>query len=195
METRWKYVVGVLLVVAGAALWTFVVRPVMGPSARDWDAQIAQDALPLTQILRYDFQVENAAEIDAAWEKRRGLYDEEHLAELADRLTAFVDFQTAEYADAKDIYLAGRRPEKPSSATAVAHARLRAAFPGPSQEMISQFDERVREEAYKASPRVALGDDPDLAKYDAIYDDVVARWLPEAKATIRRLTEPARVPR
>jgi hypothetical protein len=195
MGTRWRYVIGALLVVAGAALWTFVVRPLMGPSEREWDAQIAQDALPLTQILRYDFRVEHAADIDAAWEKRRGLYDEEHLAELADRLTAFVEFQTAEYADAKHIYLSGSRPEKPSSATAIAHARLRAAFPGTSEEMISQFDQRVREEAYKASPKVAGGDDPDLAKYDAIYDDVVARWLPEAKATIRRLTEPAQAPR
>jgi len=194
MDTRLKYVVGALLVVAGAALW-FVVKPHLPPSAREWEAQVAQDAIPLTQLLRYDFRVENAAEIDAVWEKRRSIYDEKHLAELAERLTAFVDFQTAEFADAKDIYLSGRRPEKPSSATAIAHSRLKAAFPVTSEEMISQFDKRVREAAYTASPKVAGGDDPDLPKYDAIYDDLVARWLPEARATIRRLTEPSRAPR
>lgn len=195
MNSRLKYVIGALLVLVGAVMWLFVARPLLGPSEREWDAQIAQDAVPLTQLLRYDFRVVNAADIDAAWEKRRSLYDAKHLADLAERLTAFVDFQTAEFADAKDIYLSGRRPEKLSSATAIAHARLRAAFPATAAEMISQFDKRVREAAYTASPKVALGEDPDLTKYDEIYDDVVARWLPEARATIRRLTEPAHAPR
>lgn len=195
MQSRRRYVTGALLVVAGAALWTFVARPLLGPSSREWEAQVAQDAIPLTQLLRYDFRVEDSAAIDAAWEKRRALYDASHLAELAERLTAFVDFQTAEYADAKDIYLSGRRPERPSSATALAHARLKEAFPDAAGEMIAQYDRRVREAAYTASPKVALGEDPDLTRYDEVYDDVVSRWLPEARETIRRLTEPGRAPR
>jgi hypothetical protein len=187
-----KAVVAVLLVFAGAGAWLFVVRPRLGPSAAEWEAQISADATPLTQLLRYDFRVESAPEVDAAWAKRRALYDEAHLATLRERLTAFVEFQVAEYADAKEAYLAGRDPTKPSTQALVAHTKLREAFGPVADEMIAQYKERVREAAYKASPKVGGGADPEAPKYDLVYDDLVTRWLPEARATVARLTSPAR---
>jgi len=193
MDTRRKAVVATLLVLAGAALW-FVVRSQMGPSERQWAAQIQQDALALTQVLRRDFRPgEKAeAEVDAAWAKRRPLYDAPHLAELGARLTAFVDFQVAEYADAKDIYLSGRDPAKPSTQALVAYDKLKQAFGADADVMISQFKDAVREAAFKASPKIGGEPDPDLPKYDAIYDDLVKTWLPQARARVERLTSPPR---
>lgn len=191
MNTRWKAVVGVTLVLGGAALW-FVIRPHLPFAERAWDAQMTQDATSLTQLVRRDLEIEPSPAIDAAWEKRRVLYDAEHLAKLRDRLLAFVDFQVAEYADAKEIYVAGRDPSKPSTQALVAQAKLREAFGPTADEMISQYKDRVREAAYKASPKIGGGADPDLPKYDAIYDDVVAHWLPQARATVERLTSPVR---
>ena len=100
MDSRRKAVVATLLVLAGAGLWLFVARPLLGPPERDWQQQIAEDALPLTQLLRYDLRVTDTGQIDAAWDKRRSLYDASHLAQLRERLLAFVEFQVAEYGDA-----------------------------------------------------------------------------------------------
>jgi hypothetical protein len=192
METRQRAVVATSLVLAGAALWMFVVRPLLGPAERDWQTQIAEDSLPLTQLLRYDLRVTDVAKIDAAWEKRRALYDASHLAQLRERLLAFVEFQVAEYADAKEIYLAGRDAAKPSTQALVAQAKLREAFGEPAEKMISDFRDNVREAAYKASPKIGGEPDPDMPKYDAIYDDLVKTWLPQARAAAERLTSPPR---
>ena len=188
MDTRRRWVFGAFLVLAGAGLWMFVVAPILGPSQRTWQAQIELDSVPLTQALRYDVRLERVSQFDAAWAKRRVLYDEAHLADLRERLLTFVDFQVAEYADAKQIYLAGSRPETPSAAASAVHQRLAVAFPGEAATWISQFKQNVREAAYTASPAVAHDVDPDLPKYDSIYDDVVTKWLPKAKARVAELT-------
>jgi hypothetical protein len=188
-NSRVRFLVGALLVLAGAALWVFVVQPLLGPSERTWDAQIHQDSISLTQLLRYDFQVDDSATIDAAWEKRRQLYDAEHLDSLRWRLRAFVDFQVAEYGDARDIYQSGRRPETISTVASNAQTKLLQAFPADAPTMIEQYRERVREVAYKASPVVGGEVDPDLPKFDGIYQDVVANWLPKARAKVESLTE------
>lgn len=191
MEARWRAVVATVLVLAGAGLW-FVVRRYLPSSEREWTAQIATDALPLTQALAYERPLADTADFDRAWEKRRALYDAAHLARMRDRLTAFVEFQVAEYADAKEIYLAGRDPAKPSTNALLAQQRLRDEFGDQAKWMIEQYATSVREAAYKASPKVAGGADPDLPRYDERYDDVVTVWLPKARAAVERLTSPAR---
>jgi hypothetical protein len=186
MDVRRQWVFGLFLVVAGAALWIFVIRDALPPSERAWRAQIALDAPQLTQLLRYDFQLENARPVEEAWAKRKALYDDEHLAELREKLTAFVDFEVAEYADAKEIYLSGKRPERPSQGALAAQERLRAAFPAEAEEMIAQFRDRVREVAYRSSPVVA-GADPAAPRLDERHD-LVMKWLPEARARVAELT-------
>ena len=69
---------------------------------------------------------------------------------------------------------------------------MREVFGKTADEMIQQYKDRVREAAYKASPAVAQGKDPDLPEYDKLYDDLVMKWLPETHAAIGRLTSPAR---
>lgn len=189
MDSRRKYVFGAFLVLAGAGLFVFVVRPALGPTEGEWSAQIDSDAVPLTQALRYDFRLEDAPQFDAAWAKRRVLYDEEHFATLRERLMAFIEFQVAEYADAKDIFQTGRRPEELSGPAQDAHAALRRAFPAQAEEMITQFRDRIREEAYKASPKVGGGADPDREHFDATYDDVIGNWVAGARARAVELTQ------
>jgi hypothetical protein len=192
VERRRMYVFAVLLVLLGAGAW-FAVRPLLGPSAEKWNAQVTQDAVSLTQLLRYDLRLENTGEIDAAWEKRRSLYDAEHLADLRERLSTFVDFQEREYGEAKDIYLSGRDPDRRSTAELVLNDRLRRAFgDAAAEQMLRQYAERVREPAYRASPKVGGGADPDALRYDEVYDDLVKTWLPQARATVERLTAPTR---
>jgi hypothetical protein len=183
---RW-YVFGTLLVVAGAGLSWILVRPMLLRGAQE-RAQIEQDAVSLSQFLTYDFQVEAHVE-DEAWGKRKPLYDDAMLARLREALNAFVDLEVAQYGDAKDIYLSGVRPENPSDAARAAQARVRAAFPTHGEEIIRQFKEGVLEKAYKASPVVGGGVDPDLPRYDATYDDLVANFLPKARARIEEMTK------
>jgi hypothetical protein len=182
---RW-YVFGLFLVLAGAGLTWILVRPAVLRGAQE-RAQIEQDAVSLSQFLAYDFQVEEHAE-DAAWGKRKALYDDEMLARLREALNAFLDLEVAEYGDAKDIYLSGVRPENPSDAARAAQAKVRAAFPTHGEKMIQQFKDGVLEKAYKASPVVGGGVDPDLPKYDATYDDLVANFLPKARKRIDEMT-------
>lgn len=193
LEKRRMYVFAVLLVLVGAVAGILVMRS-LGPSAAEWNAQITQDALPLTQLLRYDFRVEEAAAVEAAWDKRRPLYDATHLGDLRDRLNAFIDFQVREYGEAKAIYLSGSDPKRRSTAELALNDRLRAGFgDAAADEMLKQYAERVREAAYRASPKVAGGEpDPDAPRYDEVYDDLVKDWLPQARATVERLTTPTR---
>ncbi len=189
MDVRRRVFIAIMLVVVGAGLGWFVVVPQIRRPARKGQ-QVLQDAITLTQLLRYDFRIEDSKPIDEAWNKRRPLYDETMFRELRDDLTAFVEFQVAEYADAKDIYVSGRRPDESSDTARAAQEALRAAFGAEADVMIAQYAQRVRESAYKASPRVGGGLDPAMPRYDAIYDDVVTKWLPQAKARIRELTSP-----
>lgn len=191
LAKRRTHVFAVLLVLIGAGAW-FVVRPLLGPSAEKWNAQMTQDAVSLTQLLRYDLRLENTAEIDAAWEKRRALYDAEHLLELRGKLDEFVAFQVQEYSAAKTIYVSGCSPRFHSTGD-ISLDELRRAFgDAAATEMVRQFGERVREAAYKASPKVAGEADPDAPHYDEMYDDLVKDWLPQARATVVRLTTPTR---
>jgi hypothetical protein len=193
MDPRRRAVIILFLLAAGAGVWLFVVRPFLGPSEAQWDAQVRQDALPLTQLLRYDFRVEDAQIVEAAWEKRRVLYDEAHLGDLRERLRAFVDLQVREYAAAKDIYLSGRDPARRSTEELALNERLRRGFGDEAaQEMLRQYGERVREAAYRASPKVAGEPDPAAPRFDEMYDELVAEWLPQARAAVERLTAPSR---
>ncbi len=185
-DDRRRWVFATLLVVAGAGTAWIVVRPMALRGGLE-RAQIEEDALSLAGFLRYDYHVEPRAE-DAAWDKRKPLYDDAMLARLSETLNAFVDFEVAEYGDAKDVYLSGRRPERPSDAARAAEDRLRAALPSQTDAIVKQFKDNVLEAAYKASPKVGGEVDPDLPKYDEIYDDVVAKFLPEARARIARMT-------
>jgi len=185
-DRRLGYVFGLLLVVGGAGISWIVARHAFTHAALE-RAQIEEDAASLAQFLRYDFQVAPHAE-DPAWDKRKPLYDDAMFARLRDALNAFVDFEVAEYGDAKDVYLTGRRPEVPSDAARAAQEELRAALPSQADAIIKQFQDGVLEQAYKASPKVASGVDPDLPKYDEIYDDVVATFLPKARARIASMT-------
>jgi hypothetical protein len=185
---RRSVVVGFSLIAVGVAAWIFVVRPFLPPSSALRDRQVVEDAIPLTQTLRYDFRLDDTSGVDAAWEKRKPLYSPEMLRRLAEALTSFVEFQVAEYGDAKDIYLAGREPQA-SPPAAAAHARLREAFGAEADVMIEQYRQAVREKAYEASPRVAGGRDPSLLRWDAVYDDLVTAWLPMARTRIARITE------
>jgi hypothetical protein len=185
-ERRGRYVFGALLFLAGAGIAWIVVRDRVTRGDRE-RVQIEQDALSLAQFLRYDYRVDAHAE-DAAWDKRKPLYDDAMFARLRETLTAFVDLEVAEYGDAKDVYLSGRRPERPSDAARAAEDRLRAALPSQAEAIVKQFKDDVLEAAYKASPKVGGEVDPDLPKYDEIYDDVVAKFLPEARARVARMT-------
>jgi hypothetical protein len=186
-DRRGWYVWAMLLLVAGAGLSWILVRPMVLRGSQE-RAQIEQDALSLAQFLRYDFQVDAHVE-DAAWMKRKALYDDEMLVRLRDALHAFLDLEVAEYGDAKDIYLSGVRPENPSDAARAAQKKVREAFPAHADEIIQQYKDGVLEKAYKASPAVGGGVDPDLPKYDATYDDLVANFLPKARARIEEMTK------
>jgi hypothetical protein len=191
-DRRTKYVRAAVLILIGAALFWFGVRPLLGRSDAAWEALVRQNSVELTQVLRPDPWVEDSPQIDAAWDKRRAQYDEEHLLVLRGRLMAYVDFVLAEWADAKNIYLSGRLPDKPTDNALAAQAKLKEAFGADADEMIKQFREHVREPAYKASPKVGGGLDPDLPRYDEMYDKLAADWLPKARARVERLTAPTR---
>jgi hypothetical protein len=182
----------VVLVVLGAAAYWFGVRPLLGPSDATWREQIRRDALSLRDYLRPDPWVEDDPKVEAAWDKRRVLYDEKHLERLRERLDAYVDFEIAEWADAKNIYLSGRLPDKPSDNALAARTKLEEAFGDDAKPMIEDFAKGVREPAYRASPKVGGGIDPDLPKFDEAYDKLAAEWVPKARARIGKLTAPAR---
>ena len=188
MDKRQKAVVAVLLVLMGAAFWAFVVRPLMGPPAVVWEAQIRQDSIDLIQVIRPDPWVEDAPGWKAKWGVRKSLYDQAHLDELRARLLAFVEFELAEYAEARDIYRSGRYPERPTEAARAAQERLREAYGDEAQKMIDQFRNAVREPAFRASPAVAQGVDPDLPKYDELHERILVDWAPKARARVAELT-------
>ena len=192
LARRRTHVFAALLLLIGAAAGLLVFS-MLGPSAAEWNAQVTQDALPLTQLLRYDLRIDDAAAVEGAWAKRRVLYDDDHLADLRERLNAFVDLQVREYAAAKQVYLSGDDPARRSADESVLNERLRRAYGNSvADEMLRQFGERVRESAYRASPKVAGGADPEAPRFDEMYDDLVADWLPQARATVERLTAPTR---
>jgi hypothetical protein len=189
MDARRRTFLAILLVFAGfAAGWVFLYPSIR--RSRAADVQVTDDANTLTQFLGYEFQVEPHVE-DPAWLKRKPLYDEEMLASLRRKLEAFVEFEAAEYADAKQIYLGGTLPDRRSQLAQDAEKRLREQFgPRISDAMAEQFRLSVREKAYQASPKVGGGADPDLPRYDELYDDLVRNWLPRARARIEELTRP-----
>jgi hypothetical protein len=184
VRRRW-YLLGLVLFLAGAGLSWIVVRDRVTRDSRE-RAQIEGDAVSLSQSIHFGAE---PRDVDAAWAKRKPLYDDAMLAKLRDALNAFVEFEVAEFGDAKDVYLSGVRPETPSEAARAAHERLRTAFPSHADEIIKQFRDGVVEAAYRASPKVAHGFDPDLPRYDALYDDLVANFLPQARARIEELTK------
>jgi hypothetical protein len=178
------------LLAAGAGAWLFVVRPLLPRSEAAWEAQIEQHAIELIQLIRHEPWIEDESEYAAAWEKRRALYDASHAEELRRRLLVYIDWDMAEYAEAKDIYVSGRAPGRPSRALLDAQARFRDAYGKFAEEMIEKSRRTLLEKAYLASPRVAQGNDPDLPAYDQFYDELRSNWLPRARDRVERLTAP-----
>lgn len=188
MDARRRLFLSIVLVFLGFAVgWLVLSGPVR--HRRLGDIQVLEDANSLTQFLGYEFQVEPHVE-DAAWLKRKPLYDEEMLASLRRKLMAYVDFEVAEYADAKQIYLGGTLPDRRSQPALEAQQRLLAEFGDRvGAAMIADFRKNVREKAYIASPKVGGGADPSLLRYDELYDHLVADWLPKVRARIEELTK------
>jgi hypothetical protein len=159
------------------------------------DEQVRSDAIDLLQVVRPDenLPAELPAEFWAVWDAQRRRYPPERLADLRQRLDAYLDFLQAEHADAREIYRNGLRPEGRSDAAEEARRRVRAAFGDFARTLEEQVDgpKGLREDAYKASPKVA-GFDPELPDYEEVYLDLVQNWFPRARARVDELTAPPR---
>jgi hypothetical protein len=57
---------------------------------------------------------------------------------------------------------------------------------------VRQADD-LREDAFRSSPKVAKGDDPEATDFRQEYDDLRA-WLPRAHRRVDELTEPLMEP-
>jgi hypothetical protein len=189
MDSRAKFLAAFLCVAAGAGLW-FLVSGLMGPSAAQWEAQVAQDATDLVQVVGHEPWVEDEAAVFAAWDKRKALYDQEHLAELRSRLHAYVEADMAAHAEAKSVYLSGERPERTSAAMRAAEDRLREAYGDAAEPFLARWRDDLLEAAFQASPVTAGGEDPTRADFAEIHDRLASRWLPLARERVERLTRP-----
>jgi hypothetical protein len=200
LDRRRTILAALLLLAAGFGAGMVFRRPI----ARRLQAllpvtteQVRLDAVSLLSVLAPDPRLPAVLPKDAPewgpfweqWDARRARYSPEQLADLRARLEGFLDFLQAEYADAAEIYRTGRRPEDASDAARELRLRVRQDFGETGEALLRQADE-LREEAYKASPRVA-GVDPDLPDYGEKFDDLLRRWLPLAQARVAELTAPA----
>lgn len=190
MSARARFLAAFLCLAAGAGLWLIVRDRFLGPSDAEWQAQIAQDAADLVQILGHEPWVEDDGRVFGAWEKRKALYDDERLGELRARLEAYVEADMAAHFEAKDVYLSGRRPENASGDLRGAYEALRRSFPARAESWIERWRKELLDPAYLNSPQVARGDDPDRIDFAAIHDTLREEWLPNARERIERLTRP-----
>lgn len=203
MDTRRRISIALVLVVAGvAAGMTFsaelrrafdaLVHGAVPLSEADWSEQVRRDAVTLLAVVAPDPKLPESlddpsmAEFNAKWGERRAKYAVERLSDLRGRLHDYLDFLQAEYADCADIYLSGRRPETRSDASEEARRRVGAGFGEFAPTLLAQADQ-LREQAYRDSPKVAKGDDPDTVDFRLEYDDLRA-WLPRAHRRVDELT-------
>ena len=198
MDTRRKVTAAILLLACGAGLGV-VLRPwilrtvadVVPMSEEAWTEQVRLDAVSLLNVLRPDERLpaslHDQPEFWDAWNKRRRRYTRERLADLRTRLRDYLDFLNAEYAECADIYRAGIRPEQRSDAAEEARRRIRAGF-GAFAATLERQAEEMREEAYRASPKVA-GYAADEVNYVELQQGFL-EWLPRAEARADELTAP-----
>lgn len=192
MDRRRTALLLVVLLVAGLAAGWKLAPWFRGLRTVD-DEQVRTDAIDLLQVLRPDGRLPEKLpdEFWRVWDEQRRHYPPERLADLRRRLHDYLDFVQAEHADAKEIYATGLRPERRSDAAEEARRRVRAAFGEFADTLVAQVDgpTGLREDAYKASPKVA-GYDPDLPNYEDVYLDLVQNWFPRARARADELTAP-----
>ena len=144
--------------------------------------------LPLLKPdLRVSRVLDDHPEFFERWGAVRADRGQAHLDELRRRLHTYLDFVESEYADAADIFDAGQA-DVLSERARERRERMRADFPpigdgpGLGEEIIRQYDEKVREAAYRASPEVAAGD-PDQIDYRALNEHV-RQWLVDARRIV-----------
>ena len=187
MPARHRFVLVFALLVAGVVLG-LVVRASLPPPEAAWDAQVGQDALTLLEAVkvRPDHAVPLDQEFWDAWDRRREHYPPERLEELRRILDAYLDFLLAEHADAAEIYTAGD-DRVLSERAAAARRALTEAF-GPAAAQILADADRLRDDAYRASPVVAPGTS-DLPDYRMLYR-AVEEQMPLARERVVELTAP-----
>ena len=198
MDIRRKVTATILLLAFGAGVG-IILRPwivrtvadVVPLSDATWTEQVRLDAVSLLDVIRPDDRLpetlRDQPEFWEAWDKRRRRYTPERLADLRTRLFDYLDFLHAEYAECADIYRSGIRPDQRSDAAEEARRRIRAGFGEFAATLERQADE-LREEAYRASPKVA-GYAPDEVNYIEL-EEGFRTWLPRAQARVEELTAP-----
>jgi hypothetical protein len=201
MDVRRKIVIASVLVAAGVGAGvvfrSVVLRSVawvVPATPERWAEQVRLDAISLLDVVRPDPRLPEdlagQAEFRSFWEDRRSKYPPDRLADLRTRLHDYLDFLQAEYADCAEIYRNGPRERLQSDAAREARRRVTAGFGEFAKKTLLPQADELREEAYRASPKVA-GYDPDLPDFVQEYDDLRA-WLPRAHARVDELTAPPR---
>ncbi|MCE9634146.1 MAG: hypothetical protein K8T90_00445 [Planctomycetes bacterium] len=205
MDARRRTALAVLLVVSGVLAGVFfrvpilralsgVVSATVPMTAAAWDEQVRLDAVSLLAVVAPDPKLPESlddpamAEFNAKWAERRAKYSPERLDDLRTRLHDYLDFLQAEHADCAEIYRSGRRPETRSDAAEEARRRMHTGFGVFADTLTKQADD-LREDAFRASPKVARGEDPDVTDFRQEYDDLRA-WLPRAHRRVDELTKP-----
>jgi len=182
------WVVVSALIVAASFLAGLIGARFLPASDKTWDVQIQQDTESLLPFVSTQGGVllEPTDAFWDAWNARRKLYDAEHLAELRDGLNLYLDFLMAEHADAREVWISGNRDVLSDEARA-RRKEIRERF-GPLADALIEDGERLREQAYVASPEVA-GYDPSLPRYDEVKR-AVFEAMPELRRRVEALTEP-----
>lgn len=190
----------VVLLVSGVAAGVIfrgplrdLVRGVVPASDADWDRQVAMDASSLLEVVRPDrvgVDITSQKLFRDAWDARRGRYPPEKLADLRERLRSYLDFLEIEHGECADIWRTGATPDRRSAASDAARDRVVRGFGELGPKLVRQADD-LREEAYRSSPRVAAGVDPDDTDFVAALE-ALRRALPACRRRVDELTEPLR---
>ena len=184
-------------VAAGVLFRTDLLRAagaVVPATAAQWDEQVRLDAVSLLDLVRPDERLpetlDGQSEFWAKWDARRAAYPAGRLDDLRNRLHDYLDFLQAEYADCAEIYRDGRRPEGRSDAASEARRRVAAAFGDFAARTLLPQADALREEAFRASPKIGGEPDPDLPDFVESYADLRDRFLPLAHRRVDELTRP-----
>ncbi len=188
----------VVLLIAGAALGVVfkaevaaVGRTLFPPPIVSPEERIRADARTLLDIVKPDPRLpetlDGQTEFWKTWDARRALYTPAELDDLRRRLDDYLDFLAAEYTDCSEIYRTGALDTTQSDASKEARSRIRAGF-GDFAEVLIADAAKLRDTAYKASPKVA-GYDPSLDNFVELKAEVF-QWIPRARARIQELTTP-----
>lgn len=184
-------VIGVALGVVFRAQVAAVGRALFPPPVASPEERIKADARSLLDVVKPDPRLpetlDGQTEFWKTWDARRALYTPAELDDLRRRLDDYLDFLAAEYTDCAEIYRTGALDTTQSDASKEARTRIRAGF-GEFAEVLIADAAKLRDTAYKASPKVA-GYDPSLDNFVELKADVFL-WIPRARARIQELTAP-----